>query len=155
MTAFTGTLARGVAVALVAALVAAGVPWLLYGIGLHAASGRPERPVEIAAPADQIVMWKRARGEGAPSVLKLSPYTYLSMLEDPGSDRPGMVVSFRIASNHLRNHRRYDGKTWWYLSSAALTIWLTRNWSVEELLSKAYEMHGDGSAGPIDEEALS
>jgi hypothetical protein len=33
----------------------------------------------------------------------------------------------------------HDGAMWQQLSGAALAIWITRNWSIEQILSKVQE----------------
>ena len=43
----------------------------------------------------------------------------------------------RNYATHLLNHQRHKGMSWWHLSGAALAIWLSRNWTDEEILSAA------------------
>lgn len=115
-------------------------PWVLYGVGLHAAGGRPEPPARIAPVGEQLAFWEKERGVGEPRITPRNPFTYRAALADPGPERPGLKAAFSIASHHLRENARYQGRYWWHLSSSALTIWLTRNWSIEEILSKAVEL---------------
>jgi hypothetical protein len=79
------------------------------------------------------------RGKGAPVIPKLNPYTYLVVTGELGAEKPGVLVAWHVASGHVLEHRRYKGMLWWHLAGASLTIWLTRNWSAEQLLSKVAE----------------
>jgi len=44
------------------------------------------------------------------------------------------VIARSHNAEHLGNHQ------YWHLSGAALTIWLTRNWTPTELIAKAVEL---------------
>ena len=41
-----------------------------------------------------------------------------------------------------------DDRRYWHLSGAALTIWLTRNWTPTELISKAIEVENLKTSSP-------
>lgn len=132
-------LKRAVAgVLIVAALVVALSPLVLYAIGLQGVEGRPQLPRQLASPAGQAAAWQSVRGVGTPDVPRLNPYTYWSVVSG-GESKAGVLLAWQVAANHLLSHRRYRGMHWWHLSGAALTIWLTRNWSAEQLLSKVAE----------------
>jgi hypothetical protein len=120
--------------AAVVVLAVAG-PWSLYFVGMNGVAGRPSPPEQLASPESQLKMWTSARGVGAPEIPFLNPYSYVSAVLDGGPNKPGMLVAWRVASDFLQEHQRYRGKIWWHLSGAALTIWLTRNWTPEQLLS--------------------
>jgi hypothetical protein len=115
------------------AALAVTVPWLLYGAGLYAAAGVPE-PAPHASVSVQLEIWQKAGGRGEPLVTATNPYTYV-YYADKG--RPDVVVASWVARSYLRHHLGLYGTLRWQLSGAALTIWLTRNWSAEQLLSKA------------------
>lgn len=57
-----------------------------------------------------------------------------------------MLAAWQVASAHLLIHRRSTGMSWWHLSGAALTIWVTRNWSTEQILSQASVVMRKGRA---------
>jgi len=133
---------RVVVVVLCAAcFLAVAVPWSLYWLGLYGAGGTPEPPVVLAPREQQLAAWQRARGKGPPAVVPLNPYTYwgVAFLSDP---RPASaMVAWQVARKYIVEHQRYPGMLWWHLSGAALTIWLTRNWSIEQLLTQASQSH--------------
>jgi hypothetical protein len=118
-------------------------PWGLYGLGLHGVDGRPSLPTPVSLETQQKV-WAEARGIGTPRVGLLNPYTYFSVATDKGRDRPGYLIAWWVASEYVRDHQRYRGMGWWHLSGAALTIWLTRHWTIEQLLSKSAGARGAG-----------
>jgi hypothetical protein len=126
-----------------AVLIALTLPWGLYWLGLSGIEGRPKPPVQLASPEDQMRKWAAARGVGAPEVPHLNPYSYVGLFLDTGPNKAGVLVAWWEASDFLIEHQRHRGMGWWHLSGAALTIWLTRNWTPEQLLSAK----GRGSAG--------
>jgi hypothetical protein len=42
-------------------------------------------------------------------------------------------VALHYNARHLKNRR----STWWHLSGAALTIWIARHWTSDQVLSAA------------------
>jgi hypothetical protein len=125
-----------VTTAFVAAAITLGLPWCAYWLGLLGVVGNPSPATEVATPHDQLAVWKEAQGMGEPVVVPLNPYTYLNVAVQPHSDRPGLIVAWWVAREHMLKNQRMRGMGWWHLSGAALTIWLTRNWTSEQLLTK-------------------
>jgi hypothetical protein len=124
-------------VAIVTLLV--GGPWAIYWLGLHGIAGKPEPPVSLASRERQLAVWQLARGTAEPESTPLNPYSYLLTAAEPGASKPALLVAWWVASEYNLSHQRYAGMGWWHLSGAALTLWLTRNWSIEQLLTKAAE----------------
>jgi len=116
-------------------------PYILYRVGLHGVEGRPQKPGQLATEQQQASVWKAARGEGAPQIGTMNPYSMAAgFLIEPGARTPaGERIAWQVASDYLLTHRRRQGTLWWHLSGAALMIWLTRNWSDEEILSAAFQ----------------
>jgi hypothetical protein len=134
------------AAVVVGVFVFGGTPWLVYSIGLWAAGELPEPPKQIA-PADELnALWERLRGEGEPHVVSLTPYTYIAKVENPGVERPGLLATYTVAADHLQTRYPIEGSQWWALTSASLTIWLTRNWTIEQILSKMIEDRNERNA---------
>ena len=74
-----------------------------------------------------------------PRIAAINPYSFavtLFVKKDPGVD-PEQLIIWRLAAGYLMNHQRQKGMGWWHLSGAALTIWLSRHWTQEEILSAA------------------
>lgn len=114
-------------------------PILLYWCGLGGIEGRPQPPLHLACQEQKQWVWGKARGTGVPHVEEKNPYTYFWPLirgEHP-SNRAGAVVAWWVASDYLLTHQRHRGMGWWHLSGAALTIWVTRNWTSDEILTAA------------------
>lgn len=113
-------------------------PLILYWMGLNAVDGRPEKPRQLATIEEQSIIWKHARGTCTPHVSADDPYSYLASILFAQSKKhtpPDQLVTWWVARDYLSTHKRYKGMGWWHLSGAALTIWLSRNWTTEEILS--------------------
>lgn len=122
--------------AFVAILVCA-APLGLYWVGLNAVDSMPIPPASIASTEEQADVWVRVRGQGVPQIRELNPYSVLYSVASGAPQDAGTLAAWQVASEHLLAHRRFMGMSWWHLSGAALTIWLTRNWSTEQILSQA------------------
>jgi hypothetical protein len=67
----------------------------------------------------------------------ISPYGYFLQGARPSpSARLAWIIARTFNATHLEDHRMFI----WHLSGAALTIWLTRNWTPTELIAKAVEL---------------
>ncbi|QPF76230.1 hypothetical protein G8A07_27080 [Roseateles sp. DAIF2] len=128
------------------ALLAMTGPLALYWIGLEAVKTMPSPPATMATAEQQAAIWSGVRGQGDPFIPKLNPYSFLPYVASTAPQDPGVLISWQVASTHLLEHRRYRGMFWWHLSGAALTIWITRNWSSEQILSAASRFKARGSA---------
>jgi hypothetical protein len=119
------------------AVVVVASPLALYWVGLIGVRGLPDRPTELAPLEQRQFVWQQARGSGPPTVDAMNPYSVSLNLLAPAPSRPapGELVAWWVASGYLLEHRKYEGMGWWHLSGMALAIWLSRNWSSEELMS--------------------
>lgn len=111
----------------------------LYWLGLSSVDGFPQKPLQLASKEQQALVWKRAHGNGVPRISAINPYSFAMTLlfkKDPGV-HPEQLIVWWLASDYLIGHQRHKGMGWWHLSGAALTIWLSRNWTQEEILSAA------------------
>lgn len=114
-------------------------PLGLYWLGLSGVDGLPQKPFQLVSKEQQALIWKGARGDGTPRIEPMDPYSFaiaLLVKNDPSAP-PDQLIVWRVASGYLMNHQRHKGMGWWHLSGAALTIWLSRNWTSEEILSAA------------------
>lgn len=133
----------------VAALVLAS-PFLLYRLGLNGVEGLPRKPVQLASREQRALVSNEARGAGTPHIAAMNPYSVaLGLIARPHTRLPADErIAWSVASGHLITHQRYRGMAWWHLSGTALTIWLSRHWSDEEILSAAFHArHGSAQTG--------
>jgi hypothetical protein len=110
------------------------IPWCIFWVGLHRVQGRPRLADPRAFDRASLVKAWESCGESPPLVVKrLSPSTVVAQiaLGEPRPFRPGQRAAWRIASSHNLAHP--VGSAWWHISGAALTIWITRNWSADEI----------------------
>lgn len=127
-------------VVLLALLVIVIGPWGLYWLGLHAVNGVPEPPTSVATETEINEIWLEFKGKGLPEVAPTSPHVYIYQLYKHNINNTGLRLAWQVASNHLITNKKYKGNGWWHLSGAALTIWVSRNWSSEQIFTKVAEI---------------
>jgi hypothetical protein len=130
-------------------------PVLLFWVGLSGIDGMPSKPSSIAPREQQLWVWQQARGKGEPKVEATSPYSVAAkLLIGRAEPTPaGELATWWVASDYLLAHQRYRGMGWWHLSGTALTIWLTRNWTTEEVLSAAaLALEARGRPAPFNDQ---
>lgn len=116
-------------------------PWGLYGLGLLNISGRPVAPVNTTLdPKIAENIWHKSGEKGVIRVESLSPYSYITSFTENDSLKEGSHIAWFVARNFNSNNLKSHRMIWWHLSGAAMTIWLSRNWTVEQLLAKAFEI---------------
>lgn len=123
--------------------VLAVLPWGLYEIGLGNINGRPAQPESLGlTDAEALKLWNELKETGPVKVEKLNPYRYVLLLLGYDTYEPcsGERLAWFVARNHNDTNLKDNRISYWHLSGAALTIWLTRNWSTELLLAKAQEI---------------
>jgi len=115
-------------------------PWLMYAYGLSNITGRPvHAKIAVLSPENKALIWKELKEQGAIQVEVLTPYEiYTFLLGKP--DPAGLHLAWYVARNHNYDHLQDRRMTAWHISGEALTVWLTRNWSTDELLAKALEI---------------
>jgi hypothetical protein len=57
-----------------------------------------------------------------------------SAKDDPEVMGRGADAAWLVARNFNASHLARQGSAWWHLSGAALTIWLTRHWTPDQVL---------------------
>jgi hypothetical protein len=115
-------------------------PWGLYWLGLNGVNGRPTLPATQATQSEMTEVWLKAKGKGQIEVAPLSPHGYIYSLYKRQFTNPGAHLAWRVAANHLLANKKYKGNSWWHFSGAALTIWVTRNWSTGQIASRVVEI---------------
>lgn len=134
---------------LVLAALCYALPWGFYTLGLRRVGRLPEAPKQLVSAERQQQLWTEAGFSGAPELTELSPGSYL--LGAAGQDAPPPVTLFawRISSAYLHQNHRYAGNVLeQQLSGGALTVWLTRNWSLAEILSRVAELEAVSPTPP-------
>lgn len=117
-------------------------PGAFYVVGLQGVVGRPSRPPVVVSAEAQRWVWQQVRGAGRPHVEPMNPYTLALSISGVSGTRssPGELVVWTVAADYLSQHRAFRGMGWWHLSGAALSIWISRAWSTEEILSAAADV---------------
>ena len=124
------------------AVIAASVPLGLYWVALNNINGRPARPESVASAQEDNTYLQREFGRKTPiRVHRLTPWHYAlifvpptsRLIESDDGDRAAGLIVRQYNGSHLKN----PGMIWWHLSGAALTIWLTQNWTTNEVVVDA------------------
>jgi len=136
---------KNISIILLIALVGVAIllPWLLYAIGLGNINGWPELPTQSKlAEDDAMKVWHELKEKDPIKVEKLNPYDYAAFILGLKSMEPasGARLAWFVARNYNYKNLKDRRNLYWHLSGASLTIWLTRNWSADQLLAKAKEI---------------
>ncbi len=124
----------GIASSVVVALVLA-LPAIAYGIGLSMVDGRPTPADPSRYSSEAIgVAWQSCSEQMPVALAALNPWSVAASVVrgDYRHRSAGETAAWTVARTHNAEHR--GGNMWaWHLSGAALTIWITRNWSAEQI----------------------
>jgi hypothetical protein len=116
------------------------LPIGLYEIGLMNIDGRPAPPIQTSNAASDGAFLQQAFRKPEPLAIRvLNPWSYAAGFltnDDPGSD-DGSIAAWVIARDYNESHLRNRRMTFWHLSGAALTIWVSRHWTAEQIVSAA------------------
>ena len=121
-------------------------PWGLYALGLANVEGRPNAPTGSPLTSeDDALLRRQLKAPHGFSVAPLSPGSYfITLIMAPGSSRSaeegGTDAAWLVARHYNASHLKSHRAIWGHLSGAALTIWITRNWTPNQVLSGAAEI---------------
>lgn len=126
---------RSILFMLVIIALLAASPGFIYILGLSKVHGRPT-PADPAHFRHEAIAaaWAQCR-EGAPiSVQATNPWGVAGkfLFGSPLRTTPGERAAWRIASTHNASNP-VGNNLWWHTSGVALTIWITRHWSAEQM----------------------
>ena len=118
-------------------------PWVLtQSLYLAVLGTLPRYPEKVRSSAPRpvsLALWASME-RGAPEMARLSLWDFVVGRRD----RPGSMVTYAIAKDHIARldlQREWSrSKVWrsgfrWNVTVAALMVWISRHWSVEEVLS--------------------
>jgi hypothetical protein len=115
-------------------------PWGLYELGLRNITGRPVPPSSSSfSEQDELLLRKLIRAESQISVEPTSPWDYVIAFSsaDPRAVSDGTKAASLVARSYNLSHLKRQQTMWWHLSGAALTIWITRHWTSDDVLRAA------------------
>jgi hypothetical protein len=134
---------RKVAVAslLVALFLAFSLPPGLYELGLLNIGGRPDPPANTGNVAADMAYLQQVFGSREPIAVRvLNPWTYAALFalddKDLNAD-DGIILNWFVARKYNFSHTKNRGILFWHLSGAALAIWVSRNWTEEQIVTAA------------------
>ena len=116
----------------------------LYALGLRNVNGRPSPPASCHPTLTDRVLLEHAFRMSQPITVKpLSPWAYVNfILEDDSRDAAagGVAATSLVAQHYNVQHLKDRRSIAWHLSGAALTIWITRHWSADQVLCAAVDV---------------
>ena len=123
------------------------LPGIIYFAGLFNINGRPEFAQMCQLNSTQkFALWKElgesAKNENDISVRAMNPWAFAAKFQSGilSGHNSGERAAWFVARNHNMTQLGNRRMVWWHVSGAALTIWLTRHWTAEELICKANEI---------------
>ncbi len=116
------------------------VPWALYFGGLGGINGRPSYAENVPTIENVQALWKEFRINEPPEFKKLTPHGYILMFFR-GEIDSSSAFAWHIAKHYNLHNLKYKGNSWWHFSGAALTIWISRNWTEEQIVARAVEIY--------------
>jgi hypothetical protein len=135
------TITRKTLVALFCAVVllAVGLPLSLYASGLANIEGRPQPTTSRDITADRALLQEKFRSSSPIVVPVLNPWTFLWSLHSVGvkTRDVGASAVWVVVRTYNYTHLRKRRMSWWHLSGAALTIWVTRHWTPDQVVASA------------------
>jgi hypothetical protein len=116
----------------------------LYALGLSNVNGRPSPPASChPTPTDRAFLERTFRMSQPMTVKPLSPWAYVNfILEDDARNAAtgGVEATWLVAQHYNAQHLKDRRSIAWHLSGAALTIWIRRHWSSDEVLCAAVDV---------------
>lgn len=117
-------------------------PAALYAWGLSLVEARPVPPANLVTAKQGLDAWQYIEDDpSGPHVPKLNPWTvafhYLR------TTRPTDSLTLQIlARNHVRDHLQDYRVIAWHISVASIAIWVSRNWTEEQVLAELHRLYG-------------
>jgi hypothetical protein len=107
------------------------VPPGLYWIGISNVEGRPRPPQPAEIQRSDRDFIANLKFPHRVLLRELNPwnYAFLADAQDPAV----WIVAGTYNATHLKRRQMY----WWQLSGAALMIWISQNWSQDQIISAA------------------
>jgi hypothetical protein len=126
-------------------LAALSLPLGVYWFGLSNISGRPERLARTANIAADTALLQQEFGSAAPvAVHAQDPWSFTAslamdvLLDKSAKDLHldnGSRAIWLVASDYNIRHLKSRRGLRWHISGVALSIWLSRNWTTEEVIA--------------------
>lgn len=121
----------------------AAAPGLIYEAALGSIDGRPQAGAAPALNAEQR-QWLRCelRADDRPGPPITNPWAYVSLLtsddlfENSYGDQLAGIVARNYNATHLQQARALQR----HLSGAALTIWVSRHWTQDQMEAQAHAL---------------
>lgn len=131
---------------LVSLVLLLAAPGVLYLFGLSRVEGRPQPPAVHTLGGQQQAgasHWQRIEQTGElPQLPRFNPwsFTYHWLMS---SEPDGTFTLAILSRNHNRARMRDHRVASWHLAGAAMSIWISRHWSREQVLAELHRLYGE------------
>lgn len=118
-------------------------PGALYAYGLSLLSERPTPPRGPVAREQAIAAWQYIEDTTTPPDLApLDPWTVGAryLVAERPIESQGLLV---IARNHVRANLTDGRVIAWHLGVTTMAIWVSRNWSEDQILAELHRLYGN------------
>lgn len=119
------------------------MPGILYYVGLYNIHGKPEISNIDKLDENQLKsLLTYHKEENIPEIRRVNPweYTFTLLTNESSSIPSGTNIVWSIVRSYNSNNIKNKRMIYWHLSGAALTIWLSNNWTQNQIMAKAYEI---------------
>jgi hypothetical protein len=125
-------------------------PMVFYWWGLSNLDSQPVPSTRQITEGQRQTIWDKLKEVGSPNVKPISPYGYILYFQCEvsnglnsqkcASKYPGIKISALSIRNQVRAKiGDYPSNLKWQFTWLAYTIWVTKNWNTEQIISTYYE----------------
>lgn len=126
------------------------LPGLMYLYGMYLIDNMPVKPVKMIDRKDMLVVWKEYQGQGNPGIQAINPWHYYWLLfcnvkaksivdiKKCKSSIIGLQHAAKLSQLYIRKNNRFNGVLKWHIAIAALSVWFSRNWNIDVILTMLY-----------------
>ncbi|MGS2724532.1 hypothetical protein ACVBEJ_12385 [Porticoccus sp. GXU_MW_L64] len=114
------------------------LPMFAYWWGLSQIDGLSQ-PIDLnLTEVEEKEVWLNAKEVGKPRLRKMSAYSYLLMIKcgiNCKDKYPGVGITAQAIRSEVSSKLEHGNSTHWQFTWMAYTIWATRNWTLDEVIS--------------------
>ena len=129
------------------------LPFGLYLWGINNLDAPPLPVINIQHKVVMLETWKQAGEIGSPNIRTMNIYDYIFYLECQNrnginsdiclTEYPGIRIAALAVRNHVySNLGKSSGKFKSHITRIAYTVWVTRYWTAEQIISTYYTEFG-------------
>ncbi len=111
---------------------------VFWRMGLRSITELPVAAPSNLAAKEKMLLWRDVTGTDDTRVDGIYLWTVLRTMMHPRSEPKGLRSVSRVANDWALAQRRGRTQFDWLVANFSLSVWLSRNWSADELLSQIF-----------------